>query len=109
MLCGPRVRRLVGPVPAFKPAQWNLLALALLCALARHHVPALRESLSETAAGGEGTGAGGGSRAGRARGLRAGGFSAAGAHPRVLDWVRRTGFEPAHLTALVDFLTSPEL
>ena len=127
--------RLSGPVPSFKPAQWQLLALALLAALSRHHIPALRTSLlaaappataaaGATAASGAGAGdaaSGEGAAAaapaaavGEGAGgcvprLRAGAsLHAASAHPRLLGLLERTGFDVHYLSALVDLISSPD-
>ncbi|KXZ51312.1 hypothetical protein GPECTOR_13g799 [Gonium pectorale] len=107
--------RVTGPVPSFKPAQWHLLALALLHALSRHHIPALRASLCAAAAAaddgkreGEGDDAAVAAAA-RVPSLRGGGgLTAASAHPRLLGLLDRIGFDVHYLASLVDLLVSPE-
>ncbi|KAG2496648.1 hypothetical protein HYH03_005468 [Edaphochlamys debaryana] len=80
--------RLSGPVPSFKPAQWHLLALALLHALSLHHMPALRPELFADA---------------EASRPRCGGRTvrAESASPRLLQALARTGFDVHYLGALV--------
>ncbi len=130
----PPPARLSGPIPGLKPPQWQLLALALLHALAVHHVPALRSALytdpaavttptassadgprgseassSDLGDAGEGQGQG---EQGRRQGqvaLRAGGVHASTCHPRLRDMLQRIGFDVHYLGALVDLMCSPDL
>lgn len=70
------------------------MALAMLCALSLHHLPALSEGLYAASA-----------PAGR---VRAGGLPQA-ASPRLQELLSELGFDVHYLQALLDLLSSPEL